>query len=261
MKKSVLVLTVLVLAPMAIAVCDAGSEPATLELPVAADGSGLTAFTTAEGYLVELSALRLAIEDIELTVGGETHAGLLRGFERALLPLAYAHPGHYAGGDVTGQLLGRLVVDAFSGGEAPLGTATLLEGDYHGMNFTFRTADEEDGLAPDDPLLGHSVVLAGVARRDGDEHPFEARIDIDEGTRMVGGPFTLEAREGVEATLLFRVLMVDPSTEVDTIFDGVELADLGEPDEPILIEPGQDAHNVLRRRVQVHDHYWLEPQL
>lgn len=259
MRRFIVTLAALGLAPLAIAVCDSGSEPATVTLPLVVDGSGLGAFTTAEGYEIELSALRVAIRDLELTVGGETHASLLRRLERLTLPVAFAHPGHYAGGDVTGELPGRFVLDFFAGDDTPLGDATMLEGDYHGMNLTFRAADEDDGLAADDPLLGHAIALAGVARRDDHEQAFEAVLDIDEDTQMVGAPFSLEVRPGATSTLVVRLLMVDPSTESDTVFDGVELPEL-EGDETLGIEPGDDAHNILRRRIQVHDHWWLEPR-
>jgi hypothetical protein len=245
--------------PLAVAVCDAGSEPATLTLPLVADGAGLGAFTSDEGYQIELSELRVALRDIELTIEGETHASLMRGLRRSLLPLAQAHPGHYAGGDVTGELLGNFLIDAFSGGDRELGQATMLEGDYHGMNFTFRRADADDGLDAEDTLLGHTFALSGVARRDDLEVAFDAVLDIDDDTQMVGAPFTFEARPGAEPTLVLRILMVDPSTEADTVFDGVDFFALGDGDE-LSIRPGDDAHNILRRRIQVHDHWWLEPR-
>ncbi len=260
MRRIIATLAILGALPLAIAVCDAGTEPATLYLPLVADGTGPGAFTSDEGYEIELTALRVAIRDIELTIEGETHTGLLRrGLRRAVLPVALAHPGHYAGGDVTGELLGSFIIDAFSGGDQTLGEATLLEGDYHGMNFTFRRAGDDDGLAPDDPLLGHTIALAGVARRDDREVAFEGVLDIDDDTQMVGAPFTFEARPGSVATLVLRALMVDPSTEADTVFDGVDFFDLTGGD-ALAIEPGGDVHNILRRRIQVHDHWWLEPR-
>lgn len=260
MRRMFVIVTVVGLLPLAIAVCESGTEPATLTLPIVADGVGLGAFTSEEGYQIELSALRVALRDIELTIEGETHeARLLPGLRRLVMPAAFAHPGHYAGGDVTGELPGDFVIDAFSGVETQLGLATLLEGDYHGMNFTFRRADSSDGLDQDDPLLGHTAVLAGVARRDERDLAFEAVLDIDDDTQMVGAPLTFEARADSVATLVFRVLMVDPSTEADTVFDGVDFFALSDDDE-IGIVPGDDVHNILRRRIQVHDHWWLEPR-
>ncbi len=141
----------------------------------------------------------------------------------------------------------------------------MLEGDYHGMNFTFRRADGSDGIEEDDPLTGHTVSLSGIARRDEQEVAFDALLDIDEDTQMVGAPFVLEAHPSTTTILVFRLLMVDPSTEEDTLFDSVDFFELfassaTNDDETLLIEPGDDAHNILRRRIQVHDHWWLEPR-
>ncbi len=238
--------------------CGGGNEPAQVELPLVADGAGLSAFTNAEGYTIELAAFRVAVENFEFTVAGETHAGLWPRLKSLFVGRAEAHPGHYAGGEVTGELVGRFVIDAFAGSDTALGTATLLAGDYHGLNFTFRTADPGDGLAADDPLLGHTLVLSGTATRAGNGYAFTATLDIEAGTRMVGAPFTLAADADVNATLLFRVLMVDPSSEADSAFDGIDFAALAPPGPgPVVIQPGDAAHNVLKRRIQVHDHWWV----
>jgi hypothetical protein len=53
-------------------------------------------------------------------------------------PRAWAHPGHYSGGDVTGELVGEFILDWIGGDGMALGTADLLAGDYNGFNFTFR---------------------------------------------------------------------------------------------------------------------------
>ncbi|MBI5482718.1 MAG: hypothetical protein HY906_27940 [Deltaproteobacteria bacterium] len=245
--------------PLLAAVCSSDHEPATLPLPVVARGGGLSAFVTAEGYTVELAELRVALGDLQFTVGGETHAGLLRDARRALVREAFAHPGHYAGGEVTGQLAGAFIIDAFAPGEVALGTATLLEGDYHGANFTFRAASTEDGLAADDPLLGHTALMAGTASRAGAAYTFHAVLDIDAGTQMVGAPFTLALRAGAGATLALAVLAVDPSTEGDSLLDGVDFAAL-DPDGNHVVEilPGDAAHNIIRRTLQVHDHWWVD---
>lgn len=246
--------------PLALAVCDAGSEPASVALPVVAAGSGLSACTTAEGYVVELTEARVAVRDLEFTVGGETHARLPDALRRLLLPAtAVAHPGHSAGGEVTGELPGRFVLDPFAGAERPLGDATLLEGEYHGLNLYFRAADAADGLAAGDALLGHTAVFAGTATRGADSWTFEAVLDIDDGTQLVGAPFDLAVTAVTSATLVLRLLTTDPSTEVDTLFDGIDFAALDtDGDRRVEILPGDEAHNRLRRTLQVHDHWWVD---
>jgi len=247
------------LLPLLAAVCDPAGEPARLVLPVVVDGRGVTAFRNAEGYDIDLSACRVAIRDLEFTIAGETHAGLDERLRRLLVPVARAHPGHYAGGEVTGELPGRFIVDFFSGADGALGDGTLLEGDYHGLNFSFRAADAADGIETTDPLLGHTAWLAGTARRGTDTWAFDAVLDIDEGTKMVGGPFTLALRAGMSPTLVLRLLAFDPSTEEETLFDGIDFATLdADGDGVVAIQPGDAAHNILRRRLQVHDHWWLD---
>jgi len=252
-------LTPSILALGTLAACgEEESEPAVVALPVVADGSGLGACTTAQGYLVELDSFTVALADLQLSIEGETHAGLLGGLRDLLLPQAFAHPGHYAGGDVTGELPGRFVVDLFSGEDRLLGEARLAAGQYHGMNFTFGTAGEEDGLAAGDPLLGHTLALGGQATREGRSWRFVALLDIPEGRQMVGAPFNLEVGPSTRATLVFGARLLDPSSEADTVFDGLDFATLDpDGDGQIRIEPIQDAHNILRRKVQVHDHWWL----
>lgn len=239
--------------------CDEGSEPAQVHLQVVASGADTAAFTTDEGYTVELSALRVALADLELTVEGEAHAGLLAPLSAWLLPTAHAHPGHLAGGEVTGELAGRFIYDAFATAGRSWGAATLLPGAYTGMNFTFTSAGPDDGLAADDPLFGHTAWLAGTARRDGVETPFAATLDVDEGTQMVGGVFELLVDTDSAGTLRFEALMIDPSAEQDTLLDGVDFAAeaTAAGTRAATIVPGRPAHNILRRRLQVHDHWRL----
>jgi hypothetical protein len=250
--------TVLVLAVVVgLCSCHAGSEPEQVTLPVVADGSGLEPFTTAEGYRVELSSLRVALSDIELTVEGEAHAGLWLRLRRLVVPVAWAHPGHYAGGEVTGELLGDFVVDAFSGRDELLGQAAMLAGAYHGMNFTFRRLSAGSSTG-DDPLVGHTIQFAGHAEREGTKYPFSGVLDIEAETVMVGAPFDFNAGDDEAEELVFRLLMVDPSSENDTVFDGVNFAELTTAGSELVIEPGSATHNLLRRRIQVHDHWRLE---
>jgi hypothetical protein len=238
--------------------CGGSSEAPTVELPVVVDGTGLTEATTDLGYGVTVDALRAAIRDLELTVQGETHEGPVVPLRAAPGAPNLAHPGHLAGGEVTGELPGDFLIDWTADGAA-LGTATLIVGAYQGANFSFRRAGAADGLAEDDPLLGHTLVLEGSADGGDGAVDFVAVIDIDEDTPMVGAPFRLDVDEETTSTLALGALTIDP-TEGDTLFDGVDFAAVAGESPLALIEPGSDAHNVLKRNVQIHDHYVVHPR-
>ncbi len=232
---------------LCVVACAGSSEAPVVELPVEVAAAGVVAVTNDLGYTITISAMRTALRDIEFTILGETHESLLR--ESAL-----AHPGHSAGGDVTGELVGELVVDWLADGAA-LGTATLIVGDYQGANFTFRRASAaSDGLAPDDVLVGHTMTMAGNASG-AVTVDFTAVIDIDEDTPMVGAPFAQVVTESAPAKLALGLLTIDPS-EGDSLFDGIDFALADDDDDGVVaIVPGQDIHNILKRNVQVHDHY------
>ena len=236
-------------------------EPRALEVPVVTDGSGLSAFESDECFGVEISTLIIAVKDFEFTTGGDTHVGFLEKLFRLIEPAAYAHPGHLAGGEVIGEMPGDFILEPTSGEALSMETATLLEGSYNGMNFTFRKAAAGDGFSAGDPILGHTAYMEGEARKGGKTYAFSAVVDVDEGTKMVGAPFTLELKGSAEGlALAVKVLASDPSAEADTLLDRIDFEQLDEDEDgQVDIRPGDDAHNVLKRRIQVHDHYWVEP--
>jgi hypothetical protein len=236
--------------------CSASEEAAEVPLAVVASSRGIEPGADDGGTTVELHSARAVLGDLEFTVGGETHetSALARLWD-LVVPAAYAHPGHAAGGDVTGVLSGRFVVDWMADG-APLGTASLLEGDYEGANFGFRRGTREDGLADGDPLLGHTIALEGTARSGDRTIAFDAQIDIDEGALMVGAPFVLAVeRDMADATLALELLPSDP-VDGKSVWSGIDFAALDQDgDGAVSIRPGDDAHNVLRRNFQTHNHY------
>jgi hypothetical protein len=241
----------LFLLPLLLAACGEAREAVAVTVPVETAPLASVPVTSDLGYAVTLTRARAAVRDLEFTIEGEQHS-LLR---RLLLPEAYAHPGHAAGGKVTGELPGPHLV-SWGGQAAPLGGATMLTGAYHGANFTFRRAADADGLSAGDPLIGHSVHLEGTATRDGRTVPFSAVVDIDDGTRLIGAPFDLELIETHIPTVHLEILPQDP-TEPDTLFDRIDFLALG--GERADIAPGTEAHNVLKRNLQVHDHYRVTP--
>src|SRR5688572_8661459 len=192
-----------------------GTEAARVELPMTTAAGAMPAATTDLGYAVTVERMRIAVADIELTVEGEMHTAA---------PVVAPHPGHSAGGEVTGELPGEHIL-TFDGAVHAIGTATLLVGDYHGANFAFRAADAGDGLAADDPLLGHTFHMVGTASKDGVTTRFDAVLDIDPGTSLVGAVFEDVVAESSRGTLAVRFVPTDP-TEGDTPFDGVAFSDL-----------------------------------
>ncbi len=242
-----------IVAFLAFASCASEEAPRVIA-PVSVDASGVGPVTTDLGYSVTLTSARAALRDLQLTVAGEAHASLWRTIGAHLVRPAFAHPGHLAGGEVTGELPGPLLID-FLKDRSTLGNATLIVGRYRGANFFFRRAKAEE-LPAGDALAGHTFVIDGTASKDGRHVAFSAIVDVDENTGLVGAPFDLEVRAGATPALGLRFLPTDPTDAKDTVFDRIDFFALdGGALGAVAIRPGQEAHNVLRRALQVHDHY------
>lgn len=234
--------------------CAPSQEAARVELAVAVDGGALVDAATDLGWTVRLDAARIAAGDLEFTIQGEMHAAAR--LWDLLVPSAIAHPGHYAGGDVTGALPGSFVLDWVDGDGRELGRAELLVGDYHGCNIAFRRADE---LPASDPLAGHTAYFAGVASKDGLDLGFTAVLDLDPGAAVIGAPFDLDIDEASAVTLGLQLRQRD-DTSGAALFDGVDFAALAPGDGgPVVIAPGDPAHNVVRRALQSHVFYAIDP--
>jgi hypothetical protein len=255
------------LLPCALAACGLDSEQAErVTVPIVVDGTGTGDFTNAEGYTIHFTTFRVAFDNVELTTGGEMHASLVRSLHDFFVPTAYAHPGHYAGGEITGEMDGRFVVDWLQDG-ASLGDATVLEGDYEGANFVFTIAKEGD-VTPDDPLLGHTMQIEGTATKDGETWTFRGFIDEEDGKRVVGLPIGdeyegdaatphLEVRAGDDLELGLQLIMVDP-LEMDTAFDNLDFAAMDDDgDGECVFAAGEIPYNLLVKQLQVHDQYWV----
>lgn len=225
-----------------------------VELRVLVDDEGVRPLQTDLGYHVELERCRVAIDTIEFTTDGEMHASLLAPLYDIVVPTAYAHPGHDAGGEIVGELAGNVVFDWRAGGRE-LGKATMLQAEYSGANFTFARAQPGKGVPIDDPMIGHTFDIAGTATIDGQTYTFEALVDQDEDRRVVGLPFAMIVDDGTDVELGLAFAPVDPREE-DTVFDGIDFASLDEDgDMHVVLEPGTEAYNHLQRNLQVHDHY------
>lgn len=237
--------------------CTPSQEAVRVEVPVVVDGSAVGESTSDLGWAVTLTAARVAVADVQLTILGEMH-GATAWLDGWLVRRAWAHPGHDAGGDVTGELVGNFVLDWVDGDGAALGAADVLTGEYNGFNFSFRAADAGDGLAAGDPLLGHTAHFAGVARKDGVEVAFTAALDVAAGAQMVGGPFELAVTEATAVTIGIQLETTDPIAQA-SLFDGLDFAALDDDgDGQVDIAPGSAEHNILVRTVQSHVHYRAE---
>ena len=233
--------------------CDESQEAQRLQLWVYADPLEEAQFTTDLGYEVELQQVWLAVADIEFTTEGETHASLL---EQGIVNEAMAHPGHYAGGTVIGELQGHFFIDLLAQAPSALGEATLLPGSYQGANFTFIAGEQGDEIQEDHPLFGVSFMVEGVAQKEGESYVFKAAIGQDSGRQVVGLPMSLELEGATELGLHFQLYPVDP-VEGDTLLDGIDFAALDES-ERLPFSAESEAYNRLKKAIQVHDFYGFE---
>lgn len=211
-----------------------GEEATSVNLPVRVDARDIEPVETDRGYTIELSEARLVATDLKFAVAGEEHAR--NGWQRVadwLVPVAHAHPGHFVGGDVTGELLGRFVTSWLPEDSAPLGVATLLEGNYRSASFAFGHATADDGLAADDPLLDHTGLLRGSATRGGVRREFLVVLDAGSGQELVGMPFDAGVRAGAPLAIGFELLPIDP-VERATLFDAIDFATLPVADDGLV---------------------------
>jgi hypothetical protein len=252
--------SIFAIALLATAGCDFDSELAPrVELDIVVDGNRVQAVTTDLGYDVEPTRCRAVIADVVFTTSGEMHAGLGAHLWDLVVPTAHAHPGHYAGGEVVGELPGRHVIDWRSDGHV-VGVATMLEAHYEGANFSFARASVEDGVAVDDPIVGHTFDLAGTATLGEHTWTFEALVDQDEDREIVGAPLDLVIDASSDESLGLTLYTRDP-LEGDTVFDGIDFAALDDDgDGHVVIAPDTEAYNRLRRNLQIHDNYWVTPR-
>jgi len=243
------------------AACDLDTSLAPrVELDVVVQASQDEIITNDDTTIV-LTEARMALDTVEFTTEGEMHAraGFLPALHELVIPTAYAHPGHSAGGEVVGELVGRYVLDLLEPGMV-LGSATMLATDYSGANFTFAQAGASDGLEDGDPLIGHTFVLAGTAMRGDVEIEFAAYVDQDEDRAIIGLPLALLATEDSTEQLGLRFDPVD-TIEGDTVFDGIDFVALDDDRDGFVelsSEQNTEAWAVLRRNLQVHDHYAIE---
>lgn len=249
--------------------CSEASEAPRVELPVQISSAGLVPVQNDLGYQVELTRVRVAIRDLGFSVAGELHASLWQRVSDALAPQAWAHPGHSAGGEVTGELPGNFIIDWLREDGRELGHATLLAGTYTSANFVFARASEAQ-LDPGDPLIGHTAIFEGIARRAGVEIPFAIFVDSPADRALIGAPLTRPGRIepgkfraviDADARGTLRLQMdVEDIIEHKILFDALDFDALpADEDGVVRIVPDvaavEQAYNVFRRKFQLVDHY------
>lgn len=174
--------------------CDAntGGRPIQFSLGVAGEAPvGTTTpgrFVTSTGWEISLEEACIAVGPVYFFAG----AGHLARLHRWLVPQAHAHPGdnHFAGGEVRGEWLGQVALDALRATPLPLGMQNGLEGDVR--SFSLWLEPPKGALAQDPCLRGHHAYARGVAHKDATVVPFVGALDLDDvGTnrRVEGLPF------------------------------------------------------------------------
>ena len=153
-----------VVAPLAMHACALPEEAPQVNLPVVTDSSGITAVTTDLGYEVELTVARLVMADMRFTIAGEVQTASLgqetplwQKIQELCVPIAYAHPGHYQGGDVTGELQGRYFLDWLADPSAVSRGKTLFAEQC-------ASCHDEDAEGLTGPSLGGHPWIADIVR-------------------------------------------------------------------------------------------------
>lgn len=237
--------------PFALIACGGSEGASTVDLPVTTAAGPMEEATTDLGYTIDLTRVRIAVSQIQFTIEGELHekpGGTLR-----------HHPGHYAGGEVTGELPGDFILEWNGAAQPDLGLATLITGDYQGANFLFRAAAAGDGLDGSDPMIGHAFHITGTVSKDGTTRDLDMLFDVETDTQIVGAVFEDVIGAATAQRLDINFYPVDPY-EGDTAFDGVDYFTLPLTGNAIEIRPGTAEHNVIRRTITTHDHYGVNPE-
>jgi hypothetical protein len=243
--------------------CVDARDAERVELQLVTDGTGLEPVTTDLGYEVELASAQVAADDLKFVIAGEVHASLWQNLADAVIKPAHAHPGHFQGGEVTGELPGHFLLKFAPGATHELGTATLLAGKYQSVSLTLSQVSARD-VPESDPLLGHTALLIGTATKDGSSIDFEVTLDSPASRELVGIPFEENVDAAKDEKLALRLFARDP-LESDTLFDGVDFATLDlDSDGRVVIDPAATdaasvaAYNVVRRAFQSHDHFLVQ---
>ncbi|NUN13837.1 MAG: hypothetical protein HUU55_09400 [Myxococcales bacterium] len=259
--------------------CTDAQESKRATVPIFVDQSPLQPAVTNLGYTVQLDSARMVVRNVQFTIGGETHVAHFDGTGSKFVSstfaylkgifgvaLAQAHPGHYQGGEITGEMPGRFLLNWFSAASAELGSATLLEGKYLAANFTLDYGEMADGLDGEDPLVGATAVLTGTATKDGATTPFVVIVVAPENRAVVGVPCEVTVADDVAQQLKLGFSLADP-LENDTLFDDVDFgamwidktAPLRLADD-VVDQTAKEAFFAVRNALLSHDHFFFQEE-
>lgn len=163
------------------AACDSGTggRPVSFTLSMgtgtASPGDQPAVFRTGTGWGVTLEEACVAVGPVYLWLG----AGHLTGRWPRLIRRAEAHVGdqHFYGGEVRGEWVGQIVLDALAPHPVELTGLSGLEGSVR--SFSLQLDPPAPTLTNAACLHGHHAYVVGVASRDEHEVPFEGGLVIE----------------------------------------------------------------------------------
>lgn len=181
---------------LALAACgESGTGGQVVRYRLAAEPVGGSSFATRTGWQVELEEARIAVGPLYLYANPPPSA--FRPLD-LILPAAHAHSGfdEYDGGEVRGELLEPVIVDAIGG----LQELAELEG----VAGPIRSAGLD--LLPE--VDGHQAFVRGHATRGDEAISFEGWLTLPSDPRdrrVVGIPVEVELAEGTQVVLQIHV--------------------------------------------------------
>lgn len=153
--------------------CSGPKEAERVRLPVVLDRSGVETVTTNLGYVVTLSEARMVLDDLAFATAGEAHTA--SAFERLwghIIPTAWAHPGHFQGGDITGELPGRFFLDWLANADSVTKGQGLYEHECARCHGEFASGGRTpSGTAPS--IAGYSSIASIVRQGKGEMPAFD----------------------------------------------------------------------------------------
>ncbi|MFT3926828.1 MAG: hypothetical protein QM778_30060 [Myxococcales bacterium] len=220
-------------------------RPVALHTELAAAPEITQAFVIETGWTVKLSKAAVSVRALYYFEGEP--AFVLHGLERSwldeiagwfVLPVAHAHPGHYASGTALGQVLEAWSADLLAGTtELPNGTG--ITGLYRSARFVFGAPSAGPALTM---LQGHAAVAEGVASKGEQTVHFALAVDLAEIEQratqgQVEGCDFAEAQVEGDGT-------VGVTIEPHVWFNLVDFGDVapGSPEAPTQITGDETAH-------------------
>ncbi len=173
-------------------------------------GERLGRMETRSGWQITLEEARIVVGPIYLFTNSPPSASRWLPLGERLLgwmiPRALAHSGfdQFDGGEVKGEYLGQLVIDALHPGVQPIATLRGIAGPIRSATLELNPAAPSHAFE----LHGHHVWVRGLAVRGDESIRFEGGLDLpDDGhlRKVVGIPADLELGEGSAVVLELHV--------------------------------------------------------